>query len=127
MIVGERIRARLALLQLSQSELARRTGLTQGTIAGLLTGRSRSSTHLHRIARELATTAAYLEGETDDPEAEAPAQPEQSAEVREMVCCFEALPADQRRAVLTLLQTMVGRFGGQPTVRDRKRPALVVG
>lgn len=30
-------------------------------------GNSRSSTHLHRIARQLGTTPAYLEGEVDDP------------------------------------------------------------
>lgn len=66
MTVGERIGARLAELGLSQSELARRVGVSQGTIAQLVSGRSRSSSHLHKIAQALETTPAYLEGETDD-------------------------------------------------------------
>jgi phage repressor protein C with HTH and peptisase S24 domain len=52
---------------LSQSELARRVGVNQSTINGLVKGEQRSSTHLHKIARELGTSIAYLEGETDDP------------------------------------------------------------
>jgi phage repressor protein C with HTH and peptisase S24 domain len=54
-------------LSLSQAELARRLGLAQPTIAKLLSGQSRSSTHMHRIARALATTPEFLTGETDDP------------------------------------------------------------
>lgn len=73
--VGDRIRARLAQLDLSQSELARRVRVNQSTIAALLSGRSRSSSHLHLIARELQTTPAYLTGETDDPDEGAPPPP----------------------------------------------------
>lgn len=57
---------------MSQSELARRVGLRQSTINGLIRGEQRSSTHLHKIARVLQTTPAHLEGETDDPDAGAP-------------------------------------------------------
>lgn len=56
----------------SQSELARRVGVSQTTIAKLLSGKGYGSKHLHRIARELQTTPAYLEGETDDPNLGAP-------------------------------------------------------
>lgn len=52
---------------MSQSKLSRQVGVTQGTIAHLASGRSSSSVHLPKIARELQTTVAYLEGETDDP------------------------------------------------------------
>ncbi|MBB4152925.1 transcriptional regulator with XRE-family HTH domain [Sphingomonas jinjuensis] len=75
MIIGQRIRERLDALGMSQSELARRVPMTQGAIAGLITGRSRSSTHLHKIARILHTTPDYLEGLTDDPDANAPPPP----------------------------------------------------
>ncbi len=51
---------------LSQSELARRVGLSQSSIYNLVSGKAYGSAHLHRIARELGTTAAYLDGETDD-------------------------------------------------------------
>ncbi|WP_133032181.1 helix-turn-helix transcriptional regulator [Sphingomonas sp. PP-CE-1G-424] len=75
MNVGDRIRQRLTDLGMSQSELARRVGINQSTVAALLTGRSRSSGHLHSIARSLATTTAFLVGETDDPDENAPPPP----------------------------------------------------
>ena len=73
MSVGSRIHERLSVVGISQSELARRVKLSQPAISALIKGNSRSSTHLHRIARELATTPAYLTGETDDPDEGAPA------------------------------------------------------
>jgi len=57
---------------LSQSELGRRVGVSQATIYKLLTGESYGTKHLHRVARELNTTTAYLTGETDDPALSAP-------------------------------------------------------
>lgn len=71
-MVSERLRERIEAAGVNQSELARRVGITQGTIAGLISGRSRSSSHLHKIARVLGTTPAYLEGEIDDPAGDAP-------------------------------------------------------
>jgi phage repressor protein C with HTH and peptisase S24 domain len=67
MSVGDRIAERLSACDLSQSELARRVGLGQSTINGLVRGDSRSSAHLHKIAAALSTTVEYLTGETDDP------------------------------------------------------------
>jgi phage repressor protein C with HTH and peptisase S24 domain len=67
MIVGSRIQERIDAAGLNQSELARRLGLRQSTISSLVRGESRGSTYLHKIARELDTSIAYLEGETDDP------------------------------------------------------------
>lgn len=66
---GKRLSARMSAMGISQSELARRVGVAQQTIYKLISGASRGSAHLHRIARELATTPAYLTGETDDPSA----------------------------------------------------------
>lgn len=68
MTIGTRIKDRLAALGISQAELARRVGLRQSTINGLIRGEARSSRHLHEIARELETTVAYLKEETEDPE-----------------------------------------------------------
>ncbi len=67
MTLGERLEERLAASGMTQSELARRSGVSQGTIAHLVRGRSVGSKHLHIIARELGTTPAYLEGQIDDP------------------------------------------------------------
>jgi transcriptional regulator with XRE-family HTH domain len=96
MNVGERIRQRLADLSMSQSELARRVGINQSTVAALLTGRSRSSSHLHLIARALSTTTAYLVGETDDPDENAPPPP--SAPVIHHVMMAVALPSERALA-----------------------------
>ncbi len=75
MIVGQRVKERMGALGLSQAELARRVGLAQPTIYSLIHRNKVGSKHLHKIARELLTTADYLTGETDDPDANAPPPP----------------------------------------------------
>ena len=72
MIVGQRIKARLPIIKISQAELARRVGMSQSAMVNLIAGRSRSTTYLHKIARHLQTTSAYLSGEIDDPDEGAP-------------------------------------------------------
>jgi phage repressor protein C with HTH and peptisase S24 domain len=67
MIVAERVRTLMAEKGLSQSELARRVGISQTAIGKLASGETYSSRHLHVVARELGTTPAYLAGEIDDP------------------------------------------------------------
>ena len=74
-MIGERILSRLSVLGRSQSWLARQVGITQPAINGLIRGSSRSSAHLHKIARALVTTPEYLTGETDDPDENAPPPP----------------------------------------------------
>lgn len=92
MMVGERIKERLASEGMSQAELARRVQLSQPAINGLIRGASRSSTHLHRIARALNTTPAYLSGEIDDPdEGAAPPAP---APIVQFVTLPVALPSE---------------------------------
>uniref|UniRef100_A0A6M3XIM5 Putative DNA binding, helix-turn-helix domain containing protein n=1 Tax=viral metagenome TaxID=1070528 RepID=A0A6M3XIM5_9ZZZZ len=59
-------------LGLSQSALGREVGVSQQTIHKLIVGQSRSSGRIGKIARVLQTTPDYLEGETDDPHANAP-------------------------------------------------------
>lgn len=66
MSIGARIRQLLAKNGMSGAELARQIGVKQPTISDLLNGRSRSSVHLHAIARVLGTTADYLAGDTPD-------------------------------------------------------------
>jgi phage repressor protein C with HTH and peptisase S24 domain len=65
-MISARLAQRLAEMDMSQSELARRVGVSQATIAQLISGKSRSSAHLHKIARALNTTPAFLSGETED-------------------------------------------------------------
>jgi len=66
-VIGARIQERLKAAGLTQAELGRRVGLTQPAIANLIHRNKSGTSHLHRIARELGTTPAYLAGETDDP------------------------------------------------------------
>ena len=70
-----RLRAMMDRRKMSQAELARRIGVSQATVNKLAVGHSYGSKYLHRIARELLTTPAYLAGETDDPDAGAPLPP----------------------------------------------------
>lgn len=72
MLESSRLKLRMEELAISQSELARRVGVSQTTIYKLVSGDGYGSKYLHKIARELETTAAYLSGETDDPSLESP-------------------------------------------------------
>lgn len=65
----------MSVAGLGQAELARRIGVSQPTIYRVVHGEVYGTTHLHKIARELGTTPAYLVGETDDPDANAPPPP----------------------------------------------------
>jgi transcriptional regulator with XRE-family HTH domain len=109
-MIGERIRERLSARHLSQSELARRVDLTQGTIAGLLSGRSRSSAHLHKIARALGTTPAYLSGETDDPESHMPSPPVLDRDEWAWVEYWRALDDSGRDAMVRVVKLLTGKI-----------------
>ena len=132
MSIGTRIESRLKELGISQAELARRVMVDQSTINGLVRGHSQSSKHLHRIARELQTTAAYLSGETDDPQAEAPVPQLDHAE-RELLDLFRQLAGDERTAVSLIVRRLVDSAAPQnvpdypikATVRDRRRTSTV--
>lgn len=106
-MIGNRLRARLSEVGISQSELARRAHITQGTIGGLLSGKSRSSSHLHVIARELKTTPAYLTGEVDDPEQGAPETPLLTPGEAAWVEVYRALDDRSRQALLHVAKTML--------------------
>ncbi|MBD8548027.1 helix-turn-helix domain-containing protein [Sphingomonas sp. CFBP 8760] len=111
MFNGDRLRNLMATRGLSQSELARRVGVSQTTIAKLVAGRGYGSKHLHRIARELRTTPAYLTGEIDDPEEDAPPPP--PAPTVQMVMMPVALPSEEALARMFegLLEALPGLEG----------------
>lgn len=71
MNLAMRMKAKMDRKGISQSELARRVGISQPVIFKLLKGESQGSSHLHKIARELDTTVEYLTGEIDDPDSAA--------------------------------------------------------
>ena len=71
-IVPERLAALMRERSVSQADLAGLVGVQQGTISKIIRGSTSNSRYLLRIARELGTTPAYLEGEIDDAGADAP-------------------------------------------------------
>lgn len=107
MIVSERVAERMKRLGLSQSELARRVGVAQPTIYKLLRSNKIGSKHLHRIARELQTSPAYLEGEIDDPDKDAP--PPQRAPIIRHLMMPVALPSEA--ALSTMFEAQLRVFG----------------
>lgn len=91
---------------LSQAELARRVNVSQQTIYKLLHGEARGSKHLHRVARELGTTPAYLTGEVEDPNQDAPEPPTLSREQVHWLALFDALDAPKRAALANVAELM---------------------
>lgn len=106
MFDAERFKERLKANGLTQTALARRTGVSQQSISRLMKGERYGSRYLHRIAFELGTTAAYLMGETDDPLAEAAEQPDVTFEERQLLIALGELPNSSKRAVETLVRNM---------------------
>jgi transcriptional regulator with XRE-family HTH domain len=106
MFDARRFKSRLEEVGLSQAELARRIGISQQAISKLAAGGSYGSKHLHRIARELGTTPAYLTGETDDPHGQAPDIQLSSDESR-LLEIYRELPKQDRAALKRLIERMI--------------------
>jgi len=117
--IGERIEARLADLQWSQSKLARTTGLSQTTINSMIRRGARMTPHLGRIATALQTSTAYLTGEVDDPDLDAPEPPLLTPQQDEWLKLFNALDAPNRAALVQIARTMVTGMNS-PTVNSPK-------
>lgn len=92
----------MAEREISQSELARRVGVSQQTIFKLATGQTLNSRYLHLIARELGTTPAYLAGETENRESDTPDKPTFSREDLELLQRITGL-SERARLALTML------------------------
>jgi transcriptional regulator with XRE-family HTH domain len=118
MIIGQRIQQRLDECGISQAALARRVKLNQSTINGLVRGDQHSSTKLHEIARELRTTPAFLTGETDDPESDAPA-PVVTGEEKEWLGLLHSLESSDRALIIRLTQSL-GEKTTAPTLHDQR-------
>ncbi len=125
MTVGDRIDALLKERLWSQSELARRTGISQTTINSLIRRGSRSSPHLVNIARELGVTPAYLTGESANRDEEFPADTLSNHE-RELLKLTRSLQESDRQ----LVTTIIFRLANGPsslTVHDRQQPYFAEG
>ncbi len=114
MFNAARLKARMAERKLSQSELARRVGVSQASIFRLVKGEAYGSKHLHRIARELGTTPAYLAGETDDPDLDAPPPPPPAPQV---VMLGVLMPPT--RALARMFEALLDGIDDQATTAER--------
>lgn len=94
MINTTRLSARMDELAISQSELARRVGTSQQTIWKLVNGQSNGSKYLHKIARELQTTAEFLTDETDQSDGHVPDLTLESHEREALELLRELTPGD---------------------------------
>lgn len=64
--LGDRIRDARLSLNLSQGDLANKSGVSQGLISGLESGRNKSSKELYKIAKALNKSVQFLiDGETE--------------------------------------------------------------
>lgn len=125
MTVGTRIKERLAAVGLTQSDLARRVGLTQPAINKLIKGDSRTSLHLHKIARELETTPAYLSGETDDPFEVVPPPQQLSRDERALLDLFRSLDPSEQPETVEMLRTLVKVINkGRPKPPRKPNPPM---
>jgi transcriptional regulator with XRE-family HTH domain len=104
-MIGPRIEIRLRELGMSQAELARRAGVPQTTINGLIRGNSRTTPHLIRIAQALATTPAYLTGETDNLNSEMDNY-QISSQEKNLIECIRNCPPGIKRSIFKIIAYM---------------------
>lgn len=109
MLDSVRLRERMSSLGISQAELGRRLGIHQSAVNHMVSGRNLGSRYLHLVARELSTSAAYLTGETDDPDEDAPPVPALSQDQRKLIDAFEHLPRADQVALLQIAESMAGK------------------
>lgn len=117
--LGHRIQTLMEERGLSQAELARRVGLTQPAIFALINKNKTGSKSLHLIARELHTTPAYLNGETDDQKGDSP-EVDWSSEERELLDLMRVLQPKDRAAILQLARSLANCGKVPPTLHDRQ-------
>ncbi|MXO73558.1 XRE family transcriptional regulator [Alteraurantiacibacter buctensis] len=65
-IQPDRVKLLMDAARINQSKLAELVGVKQPSIGRILSGETKTSRHIHRIAEVLGTTPYYLFGETED-------------------------------------------------------------
>lgn len=99
-LFGKRLVELLEIKDLTQAELAERTGTTGATISRYVAGlREPKGSIVAAIASELGTTSAYLLGETDDP---APTQNVTAAHLKGGVDISD-LPEDDQQDIIDFI------------------------
>jgi phage repressor protein C with HTH and peptisase S24 domain len=68
MIIADRLSSQMKVRGFSQSELARRVGMSSSMIGKLTRGEVRDTSHIYDIARALCVSAEFLMGDSDVPD-----------------------------------------------------------
>jgi transcriptional regulator with XRE-family HTH domain len=105
----ERIKTAMRLVNVDQSELARRVGCTPGAINQILSGQTKRSRFLPDIAMSLGVSLRWLAGETDEPNPpDWPALPPPlTADELRLLDIYRSLPKPDRAALKRLVERMV--------------------
>lgn len=109
---NERIRERRKALHMTAEELGEKIGRDRATVYRYESGRFQKMDIeiLKKIAAALGTSAAYLNGETDDPDSRVWDRPLRddplvlTAEEEDLIRKLRALPDDGRRDILRILE-----------------------
>lgn len=96
---------------MTYAAIAREIGVQQPTISRLVKGQQQGTTHLHRLARVLRTTPAYLTGETDDPDAHEPDSYALSADEVVWVEYWRTLTEGDREALVHVVRAILSHYG----------------
>ena len=116
MSLGERVQTLMAEQGLSQAELARRVGLSQPAIFALIHKNKTGSKSLHRIARELGTTPAFLNGETDVRDADFVVETEFSADERDLIEVLRRIDPRDRTALMRIAHSLAAKAVEPPAL-----------
>lgn len=103
---ADRLTAAMQRRGLDQSALARRLGVSQGSISKIVLGRTTNSRLLPRIAVQLGVSVPWLLGETDDPSSGAP-EAELPADEEGLLFKWRQLPPDDKQALMQILDRMI--------------------
>ncbi|WP_298290333.1 LexA family transcriptional regulator [Novosphingobium sp.] len=105
MILPERLQRVMALRGLTQTELARRVGISVSMVNKLTRGAARESAHIYAIAKALNCSPEYLSGDSDD----LPDQP--AAEHRQAFGSFPSLVEEDEDDEIVEVQEIDLAFG----------------
>ena len=106
----QRLADRIKQSGMTYAAIARDIGVKQPTISRLVKGEQQGTTHLHRLARVLGTTPAYLTGETDDPDAHEPDAYALSSDEVAWVEYWRTLTEGDRKALVHVVRAILSHY-----------------
>lgn len=122
-MTAARLREAIIDAGVDQSELARRIGVTPGTINQIATGATQRSRYLPDIARELGVSLEWLKGETDERQT-VPSMGKVvvlDSETREILRLLEKMSPADKRAIVQVARSMAKIPAKSDKLHDSQR------